>query len=158
MITATNSAKAGTWHFLCGRFIGGSTTGLRLNLDGVEMTPVSTASVPLTGPSAQEWTVGNDDQYNNYFDGIIAIPTVWNVSLSATEVMELYRGRDPGSVRPNNIIQELKFLDNNIGVDMAEGQIVINSARNIVMTGVASIKTTPTAGMTTVAINLPNRG
>jgi hypothetical protein len=90
--SAANSAVVNKWAHLCGTYLEGSASGLRLYLDGSEVSgsPVSTASISGIDATTNKLWIGDRDGSGNNFSGKIDDVRIYNRVLSASEVTHLY--------------------------------------------------------------------
>ena len=91
---SANLANDNNWHYVTATYIGGSTTGLRLYIDGEEDTgqsPVSTASVAALASTTTPVYIGRSSGGAPYFNGIIDEVRVSNVARSADWINQSYQ-------------------------------------------------------------------
>src|SRR4030042_1197131 len=84
---ATNASVAGVWTHVCGTYISGSATGLRLYINGVEdpNSPVSTTSIGSIDSGSTPLEIGAVSS-TRYFDGTIDEVRLYNRALSPEEI------------------------------------------------------------------------
>ncbi len=92
--SATNAAQANKWTHVCFTFQTGSATGLRLYVNGVEdaNSPASTSSISAINAGANNLYIGqNFGTAGQEPNGKIDDLAIWNRTLSASEILDLYR-------------------------------------------------------------------
>jgi len=98
----TTGYSTGSWHSACAVFE--STTSRTASIDGGSSGTNTTSVSAVTG---FEFSIGAAYPRlttRAYLSGYVAFPAVWNVALSAAEVLMLAKGAHPFSVRPDNLI------------------------------------------------------
>lgn len=90
--SAANSAVTGAWTHICGTFTAGSSTGLRMYINGSEVagSPVSTTSISGIDAGPRHFYIGSRDLGITPFTGNIDEVRVYNRVLSSSDVTELY--------------------------------------------------------------------
>jgi len=80
-----------TWYHVVVTYDGGASAGSRVKLyiDGVSQTMAADNAPSSVFNSNQSFNIGNNGT-NRQFDGLIDMVGVWNVTLTSTEVTELY--------------------------------------------------------------------
>lgn len=101
-----STVSTGAWVHVAGTIT--SLTSRSIYVNGVGVADnVTTISFPI---GQNQFVIGAD--YNalpnaeNFFNGSVAFPAVWNVTLSQTDITALYNsgsGRDPREVQPSNL-------------------------------------------------------
>ncbi|MBU0532584.1 right-handed parallel beta-helix repeat-containing protein, partial [Candidatus Micrarchaeota archaeon] len=87
-VTGSTIVQAGGWYHVVG--VATNNGGMKLYVNGVEEGTPETIGTLYTG--LDRWYIGaNDGGGHAHFNGIIDEVAIWNRSLSATEVSELYR-------------------------------------------------------------------
>lgn len=92
---------ANRWHHACG--VWASTTSRTPYLDGGG-NATETTSVSPTTPNTTSIGRHADVSPDSYMSGMILLPTIWNIALSADEVMRLASGAHPLTVQPGAIV------------------------------------------------------
>lgn len=101
--SSTSAASTdGVWHYVAGVFA--NTTSRIAYLDGVAAADQTTSRNPNGGDHLSIGRSTFTDAPTNYFDGVIAHATIWNVALTPQEVLSIARGAHPCSVRPGSIV------------------------------------------------------
>ena len=98
----TTGYSTGSWHSACAVFE--STTSRTASIDGGSSGTNTNSVSAVTG---FEFSIGAAYPRlttRAYLSGYVAFPAVWNVALSAAEVLMLAKGAHPFSVRPDNLI------------------------------------------------------
>lgn len=81
--------KLNRWNFICGVFA--SSTSRTIYFNGKNAASDSTAHTILLAPTDTQIGALVRPSPTNFFDGSIAGPALWNVALSADEVLTLYK-------------------------------------------------------------------
>jgi hypothetical protein len=95
---ATGAATTGAWQHVCVTFLAGSSTGIRLYVNGVEdaNSPSSSIGITNSGASANvQLQIGNAHDFTRDIDGKLAEVAGWNRVLSAEEIAALAKGFSP---------------------------------------------------------------
>lgn len=111
-VSAAVSNNPGVWHHIVGVFA--SATAVTVWVDGVAATTATTSRVPS---GLNQYTIGARDRggaQNNYANGRIGLPTIWNVGLTTNEIVALSRGANPLGVRRASIVHCAPNCDQNV--------------------------------------------
>lgn len=100
--TGATTITTGVWHHLAGTMSGTGASALRVYLDGnQDGTGSAAAAMPDT---AADFNIGGFSGNVQMFDGRVAETCLWNVALTAAEILALAKGVSPLLVRPKNIV------------------------------------------------------
>jgi len=89
-----------TWHHACAVFT--STSSRDAYIDGGSVGNNATALGTMMSPNRTD--IGRAVNASSYFSGRLAEVAIWNVALTANEVLALARGVSPLRVRPASLI------------------------------------------------------
>lgn len=89
---ATGASPQRKWTQVGFTFIGGSATGLRLYVDGIEdaNSPADTSGVANTGDSTDALRIGENENFGWPFDGLFDQVSIYKRALSDSEMLQLY--------------------------------------------------------------------
>lgn len=87
---ASNSSPQDEWTYVCASFTAGSSTGLRLYVNGIEdaNSPASTTSISAIDAGTNSFVIGSESQGTRYFDGDIDDVVLYNYVLSQQQIIE----------------------------------------------------------------------
>jgi hypothetical protein len=91
---SANLTNDNNWHYVTATYVGGSTTGLRLYVDGKEdaaQSPMSTATVTALASTTTPVYIGMSSGGTQYFNGTIDEVRVSNVARSAAWINQSYQ-------------------------------------------------------------------
>lgn len=110
---ATNSVNTSGWQTVGFSFEGGSATGLRLYVDGVEdaNSPADASSVSDTGSDTSSVVTGTTSSTTRDLNGRTAKIGAWNRILTAREFAGLNAGYSP-AMYPNGLIFHAELVNN----------------------------------------------
>ncbi len=101
--TTSSGYSTSTWHHACGVFA--SASSWAAYIDGGSVGTNATSRDPSgTGSRTQIGAFRVGGSYFSPFTGQIAEAAIWNVALTAAEVLSLSKGVCPLLVRPNNVV------------------------------------------------------
>lgn len=114
-ISATGSQyTAGDWQHFCAVF--SSATSRLVYMDGVAGTE-NTNDVDLTGGDTNKLTIGEyASTWNREMNGHLADCALWNVALSAAEVLILAKGYTAIQVRPESLVSYYPLVSDYLDV------------------------------------------
>lgn len=101
---------AGQWHHCAG--VWASSTSRTSYVDGVAGTTNGTSVLPSGIDSLITAARYASGALGAYADGLIAERSIWNVALTAAEVLILSKGYSPFFVRPASLVSYCQFIGN----------------------------------------------
>lgn len=102
ILTATGKWIAGEWHYFLVT-INKATDTLDLYIDGELLTASKSGTWGSTAVSGNA-RIGADYTAASFFDGKVALMSIWNRVLSLPEIQDLSRGSQPGWVAPSGLV------------------------------------------------------
>jgi len=97
LLTSANlSSQLNNWTYVCFTYLEGSSTGLRLYVNGIEApdSPVSVSGITAHDAGSEPFLIGaNWTTSTQSFDGRIDEVIVWNRTLSSAQIQALYNNR-----------------------------------------------------------------
>lgn len=115
----TGSISANTW--VHGAAVFASATSRTAYCDGSAAVTNTTSRAP----SVTRTSIGRLGRLNpaDYHDGIIAEASIWNVALTAGEILALSKGAHPAYVRPGSLVWYVPLF----GADSPEPDLTVGS-------------------------------
>lgn len=108
------TASLNVWNHACGVWAG--TNSRKVYLNGDNSSTVSTINLTPSTNTTNIGALRTTSGLTWHFNGLIAIPAIWNVALTDDEVLALSRGALPSQVRPQNLISFNLFDPRNLDI------------------------------------------
>jgi len=135
-ITSSNTLSASTWHHIAVTYSGGLASTMKIYIDGVLETPI-VSSDTLSGAYTNTGIIDIGRAYdNNYLDGKIDKPIIYNTELTAGNVTTIYNyGRKAGLIGIGNELSqwELDALNPTDVIGSNDGTSINMDSSNIVV-------------------------
>jgi hypothetical protein len=104
---STTGLTFNTWHHICG--IAYATNSRAAFLNGGSKGTNSTTVNPTSMGQMIIGAMRYNGTLEEYFNGLIAIPAIWDVALTDDEVLSLAQGTRPDLVRPESLVSYQLF-------------------------------------------------
>lgn len=129
------STTTGTWQHGCAVFTGNSNRTVYLNggYSGNNTTSITPSAAALNRTNiGTQW---RNQARENFFDGRVAEVGIWNVALTADEIVALYQGHPPSSIRPQSLrfyapsIREVIDVRNGLSLSLTSTTVIEHPRR-----------------------------
>jgi hypothetical protein len=102
------SVATGSWNHCVGVFT--STTSRTVYLNAVSASNTTSVTISPFNRTAIGTNFDNSTTPASFANGTIAVPAIWKVALSQTDVASLYAGASPLKVQPSQLVSYVRMI------------------------------------------------
>lgn len=99
VVSSNNAINDTNWHHVV---VSGNGTTVLIHVDNAQQASLSVTGLS-TGNSSFDASIGKIGSVSGYLDGVMAEHAIWDVQLTETERVSLYRGMRASRVRPQSL-------------------------------------------------------